>query len=98
MYAMSNKSSFNGAATILYKDALKTFAEEKEHDVFVIPSSVHEVILVPDDGTIPAGYIQRIIAEVNQTQLSPSEILSDQLLYYSRKDDCISICATQQWD
>ena len=98
MYAMSNKSSFNGAATILYKDALKTFAEEKGLDIFVIPSSVHEVILVPDDGTIPAGYIQRMIAEVNQTQLSPSEILSDQLLYYSRKDDCISICATQQWD
>lgn len=98
MYAMSNENSFNGATTILYKDALKTFAEEKGHDLFVIPSSIHEVILVPDDGTIPAEYIQGIIAEVNQTQLAPTEVLSDQLLYYSRKDDCISICATQQWD
>ena len=98
MYAMSNENSFNGAATILYKNALKTFAEEKGHDLFVIPSSIHEVILVPDDGTIPAEYIQGMIAEVNQTQLAPTEVLSDQLLYYSRKDDSISICASHQWD
>ena len=91
MYVMSNNNSFNGAATILFPNALKSFADEKGCDIYIIPSSTHEVILVPDNGTIDAASIRDMIIQVNQTVVSPSEILSNQLFYFSRTDNRISI-------
>jgi len=94
MYVMTNNNSFNGAATILYPNELKSFADDKECDFYVLPSSTHEVILVPDTGTIDAASIKDMIVQVNQTIVSPSEVLSNQLFYYSRTDNRISIYAT----
>jgi len=91
MYVMTNNNSFNGATTILFPNILKSFADEKGCDIYIIPSSTHEVILVPDNGTIDAASIQDMILQVNQTVISPSEILSNQLFYYSRTDNRISI-------
>ena len=59
---------------------------------YIIPSSVHEVILIPTDETIDVSEIQDTITEVNRTAIAHSEFLSNQLLYYSHSDDCISIC------
>ena len=51
MYVLSNKSRINGASCILYKDILKDFAMVVDKDLYVLPSSIHEVILLPSDGT-----------------------------------------------
>lgn len=49
LYVMTNEEKINGAATILYPDVLKEFAEEKGVDeVYMLPSSIHEWLLVPD--------------------------------------------------
>ena len=47
---------------------------------------------VPTDETIDVSEIQDTITEVNRTAIAHSEFLSNQLLYYSHSDDCISIC------
>lgn len=98
MFVMTNNISLHGATTILYRTKLKSFANEKECDFYVIPSSIHEIILIPDDGNVDTKEIEKIIAEVNRTAVSKSEFLSNQLLYYSRSDDTISIFKTHTRD
>lgn len=57
-----------------------------------------EYTLIPDDGNVDTKEIEKIIAEVNRTAVSKSEFLSNQLLYYSRSDDTISIFKTHTRD
>ena len=85
MYVLSNTSRVNGAATILYPDILKDFAKACGRDLYILPSSVHEVILVPDTGIGNPETFQEMIQDVNATQLSPEEVLSDHVYIFKRK-------------
>ena len=99
MYILTNRNKINGAGCILYPDVLKTFADMMVHDLYIIPSSVHETLLIPifpddedvveDPDSIYYGMTQEemlnaMIQEVNITQLTPEEVLSDHAYKYIR--------------
>ena len=87
MYVLSNKSRINGASCILYKDILKDFAMVVDKDLYVLPSSIHEVILLPSDGTQESEQLKEMVMEINQSQVEKEEVLSDSVYYYRRSDD-----------
>ena len=87
MYVLSNKSRINGASCILYKDILKDFAMVVDKDLYVLPSSIHEVILLPSDGTQESEQLKEMVREINQSQVEKEEVLSDSVIYYRRSDD-----------
>lgn len=87
MYVLSNRQNLNGAACILYKDILKNFCDKIQQDVYIIPSSVHEVILLPMNSETKKEEINQMIQEVNNGELDPGEILSDHVYWYSRKQN-----------
>ena len=87
MYVLSNKSRVNGASCILYKDILKDFAMVVDKDLYVLPSSIHEVILLPADGTQESEQLKEMVREINQSQVEKEEVLSDSVYYYRRSDD-----------
>lgn len=89
MYVLTNKNRINGAAVIFYDQVLKQFADSVEKDLIIIPSSIHEVILIPDNNSITEEEINEMIKEVNQTELNPVEILSEHAYLYKRDDDKI---------
>lgn len=49
MYIMTNEQEVNGASVLLYDNVLESFALEKKTDFYILPSSIHEVILVPSN-------------------------------------------------
>ena len=55
-------------------------------DLFVLPSSINEMIVVTDTGQDPENLLS-IVREVNRTQVAPEEVLSDSVYYYNRKTD-----------
>ena len=87
MYVLSNKSRINGASCILYKDILKDFAMVVDKVLYVLPSSIHEVILLPSDGTQESDQLKEMVREINQSQVEKEEVLSDSVYYYRRSDD-----------
>ncbi len=91
MQILSNQSRVQGAACILYPNILKQLAKKEGKNLFIIPSSIHEVILLPDSGQEDAKQLQRMVAEVNATQVEPEEILSNNLYYYNRLLEQITI-------
>ena len=94
MYVITNEEKWNGAICALQKDILKNFAIQKNVEkIFMIPSSLHEMILVLDNGDLCAQELNQIIREVNQDPdcLDPQEVLSTHCYIYNRQTDSISV-------
>lgn len=85
MQVVSNQNKVYGASCILYPEVLEKVARRVGQNLYIIPSSVHEMLLLPDDGSDDGEYLQKLIGEVNATQVEPEAVLSDQLYYY----DCL---------
>ena len=91
MYVLSNRTRVQGASCILYPNILKDFAAAVKSDFYILPSSVHEVILLPVQGDDDEEGLKRMVCEVNETQVEREEVLSDSVYYYSREREKLSI-------
>ena len=91
MKILSNARRVHGVACVLYPGVLERLAWKEGRDLYVIPSSVHEMILLPDIGAQQPTELKEIIREVNRTQVAPAEVLSDSLYRYSRAEGRLSI-------
>ena len=65
-------------------DTLQKLAERLQDDLYIIPSSVHEVLLLPVHGRLCREEVDSMVKEVNRSVLKPQEILSDHVYIYSR--------------
>lgn len=83
MYVLTNQEKLNGASVMLYSQKIGELAEELGTDLLILPSSVHEVLLLPDDSE--HDFYRQMVREVNETQVEPEEVLSDHLYRYDRK-------------
>lgn len=83
LYVLSNHRKINGAAAILYPELLKRIYEGFSGNFFIIPSSVHEVLLIKETREGEEEFLNRMVNEVNESQVKPEEILSDHVYYYS---------------
>ena len=91
MFVVTNSKKVNGAGVILYDGLLRTFAEKIGGDFYILPSSVHEVIFVPANGDMDARYLIQMVKEVNATEVSPDEVLSDNVYMYHADTDFVKI-------
>jgi len=77
-FIVTNKMNYRGASAILDMESLKNFTQKiNHHKFFVLPSSIHEMIIIPDDGTCSIEELNVMVAEINQTQVEPEERLTD---------------------
>lgn len=91
MKILTNSRKTYGACSILYPGLLEQMAEEMNGDIYLIPSSVHEMLVLPKDQERSEEELREMIDEVNQSEISPEEVLSDHLYIYSRKEKKISL-------
>ena len=91
MFVLSNRSHLNGACCILYQNLLKQISDTMESDFYILPSSVHEVILIPATDRTSISELSEMVQEVNGTEVARDEVLSQHAYYYSRKDHCVSM-------
>ena len=89
MYVLTNQNKLNGASCILYEHLLEHFADRLCCDLYILPSSIHEVILIPATSDTSYQELSQMVQEVNDTQVSPEEILSDHVYYFSRSSGSI---------
>ncbi|MDD3138690.1 MAG: DUF5688 family protein [Lachnospiraceae bacterium] len=93
MYVISNESKINGAASMFYEDALSGLAEKVGTDLYILPSSVHEVIAVSTDMGEPECLAQ-MVQEVNGGQVSAEEQLSDHVYRFDANSRTIFLADT----
>lgn len=83
MWVISNERKIEGAASMLYEDKLHNLAEKVGTDLYILPSSVHEVIAVSVEMGEPEELAQ-MVAEINMDQVDLSERLSNQVYHYDK--------------
>ncbi len=89
MYVLTNRIKLHGAACILYDNLLSSLSKKFNDDFYIIPSSVHEVLLIPQSVTASKEELDSMIREVNATQVPDEDILSDHAYLYLRDQNKI---------
>ena len=90
MFVLTNSLRSFGAACILYDGMLDKISEEIGENFYILPSSIHEMIIVPESNSPSREHLNEMIAEVNQTQVHDEEFLSECVYYYDRTTRTLS--------
>ncbi len=90
LYVITNKQRCNGAAGIIYSDCLEKLSEKLGSDLYILPSSVHETLALPA-GNAEIQSLAEMVREVNATQVSPQEQLSDHVYKYDARAKTLSL-------
>lgn len=90
-YVFTNRSRIKGAAAMLRTDLLNRFSETHGSDLFILPSSVHEVILLPAKEDENTAELRRIVRETNEGIVNEEEWLSDEVYYFRRSTGAVEL-------
>jgi len=86
MYVLSNVARHDGAIGILDEKTMESIGEKIGSDFYVLPSSIHECIVVPmGENAPPRSELENMVKEVNATQVAPQDRLSDSVYAYDRE-------------
>ena len=91
---VSNSETYKGAGMMLNTELMSAFAEHFESDVLILPSSIHELMVVMYTGDIEQiKYLKQAVEYANRTPdlLSPNDFLSDNVYFFNRKTQEILI-------
>lgn len=91
MYVLTNEQRSYGAATILYPGLLELIGSEWKENFYILPSSIHEVLLVPESKSPGIQEMRDAVYNINRTEVSGEEFLSDTVYYYNcrKKELCM---------
>ncbi len=93
MFVLSNSERQFGACYMTNRKVLREFAGELEEDLYILPSSVHECMLIPASfGETPEN-LTAMVRDINRTQIEPQDFLSDNVYLYCRSTDRVEIAA-----
>lgn len=82
MYVLSNTQNVNGASEILNQKAMDEIAEKLGGDFIVLPSSVHETIILPIDQGMDSNELEGMVQQINAGVVSDEDKLSDHVFQY----------------
>ena len=76
----------HGAGVLAYQNFMDQAAERVGGDFFILPSSIHEVLIVPDNGRMDLKELEAMVRDVNATQVAPADKLTDNVYHYDSKE------------
>ena len=85
-YVLTNGSCHYGAAGMLWGELMEGFAEQAGGNFYILPSSVHDLILLPDDPSVSAEHLKEMVKEVNESTVAREEWLSEDAYYYDSRE------------
>ena len=86
MYVASVPDKVHGAGVLAYENFMDQAAERAGGDFFILPSSIHEILIVPDNGQMDLKSLEDMVKEVNATQVAPQDKLTDSVYHYDSKE------------
>lgn len=90
LYVLSNQIRSFGAAAILYPGRLDQIGRFLGENYYVLPSSVHEVIMIPESKAFDREELKEMVTDINRTQVGAEEVLSNHVYYYNREEGILS--------
>lgn len=91
MMVLTNNRGISGAVAAFYPGVLKRVSEKLGKSLFLLPSSIHEFIMLEDNGIHNPADLENMVKEVNSSSVLPEELLSDNVYYYGCKTGMLSV-------
>ena len=91
MYVLTNTEKSFGASAVLFPAVLKAVREHLQSDYYVLPSSIHECIIIPADENLNPAALHEMVKEINEEHVAPEELLGDSVYFYSQKKQRLEI-------
>ena len=91
MYILCNKKKAGGAGVLLYDRILEELSSKLESDLYILPSSIHETIIIRADKDKNISDLQDMVKNINNTVVSTEDILSDKVYHYIRSNKELKI-------
>lgn len=92
VYCLTNQYKMNGAVGIMSESIQQMVADRVGGDYYVLPSSVHEVLIVPQSAGMDPEELTDMVNTVNEGCVMQDEILSDHVYQYDAKEHKLSLC------
>lgn len=90
MYVLTSNDGIGGAINILNTDAIKKLSDMYDSDLYILPSSLHEVLVCSTIGA-DVDYLRETVGMVNGTEVRPEDKLGDSVYIYNRKNGKVAI-------
>ena len=91
MYVLTNAEKSFGASAILFPAILQAVRARLQSDYYVLPSSIHECIIIPSDEQLDPEALHEMVKEINEEHVAPEELLGDSVYRYSQKRQRLEI-------
>lgn len=79
---VTNTENAFGASTLFYPEMMEELARRHNGSYFILPSSIQEVITMPDNGDFTYEELKEMVTEINHAQVAPKDRLTDEVYYY----------------
>lgn len=76
----------HGASVLAYQNFMDQAAERVGGDFYILPSSIHEILIVPDNGRMQLQELEAMVRDVNATQVAPCDKLTDNVYHYDAQE------------
>ncbi|WP_026522971.1 DUF5688 family protein [Butyrivibrio sp. VCB2001] len=87
IFVASVEGNVHGAGVLAYENFMEKASERVGGEsFFILPSSIHEILIVPDNGIMDLRHLESMVREVNATTVDPSEQLTDNVYHYDAKE------------
>lgn len=94
LMVLTNDQGVYGAGTLFYPGQMEEIAAHMESDFFILPSSVHEVLILPDDGQTDYRDLQIMVQQINEAEVASTDRLSDRVYHYDVSDHLLEKAET----
>ena len=95
-YVATTTDKLQGACCILYENAMEKFADMIGGSFYILPSSLHEIIMLPSDAETNPILLAQMVREVNATSIDANEVLSDHVYFYDEVRNKLTICRERE--
>ena len=85
LYVLTNSKGMFGASAMTNPKELEDFSKRINNSFYILPSSVHEVILVPYSKEFCIEYFANMVREINETQVEATEVLSNSVYFFDKE-------------
>ena len=91
IYVLTNSIKLNGSHYVTDEEYLIDFANKIDSDLYILPSSIHEVLIIPMSCGFKKEELIKMVRDINSTELSQGEVLSDNVYeLYRNKGICLN--------
>lgn len=90
LFVLTNEQGMNGATCILYHHMLEKISKAVGGSYYLLPSSIHEMMICPEDEKITPDILLSLVKEANHMVVTMGEVLSDNIYYYNKEQKILS--------